>query len=68
MGGCTPEQIHWMDRACYKVWSPAGGTSQNVEQVPTVGVVQVVNGNNNYVVGTNEHRFVYTVRARGMHT
>ena len=25
---------------------------------------QIVNGDHNYVVGTNLHRFVYTVRAR----
>ncbi len=36
--------------------------------MPNVGVAQVVNGNNNYVVGTNEHRFVYTVRALGTRT
>ena len=28
---------------------------------------QIVNGDHNYVVGTNLHRFVYTVRANAQH-
>ena len=28
---------------------------------------QIVSGDHNYVVGTNLHRFVYTVRARALH-